>query len=237
MSDWAAKRFWQNTEIRKTDAGYEVMLDSRPVRTPGKLPFFVPTEPLARKIAAEWQAQNDKIDPTTMPATRTTNSAIEKVMVQQAEVTAHLAEYGGTDLLCYRAEGPEALIARQAAAWDPLLDWARQELHAPLKVTSGVMPVAQDPAALFELYRQIEAFSAFELAAFYDLVTLPGSLVIGLAAARRLLPPEELWERACVDEAWQIEIWGYDDEAERVNQLKRRAFLDAAEFLFLVQSA
>lgn len=236
MSDWAAKRFWQNTEIRKTNAGYEIMLDSRPVRTPGKMPFWVPTEPLARRIAAEWQAQGDKIDPTSMPATRTTNSAIEKVTVQQAEVAAHLGEYGGTDLLCYRAEGPEALIARQAAGWDPLLGWAKQELNAPLKVTSGVMPVAQDPTALSELNKHVEAFSAFELAAFYDLVTLPGSLVIGLAASKRFLPPEELWERARIDEAWQIEIWGRDDEAERVNQLKRRAFLDAAEYLFLVQS-
>ena len=235
MSDWAPKRFWTSADIRVVEGGFEIVLDSRPVRTPLKSPLVVPSKTLAERIAAEWDAQEAKVNPATMPATRITNSAIDKVMAQMPEIVALLSEYGGTDLLCYRATGPEELIARQAEAWDPLLDWADRQFGAQLRVTSGVMPIAQDPAAISAFVKQVERFSAFELAAFYELVSLSGSLVIALAAETGHLPASDLWERARADEAWQIDIWGADDEAERVNQLKRGAFLQAANYLNILR--
>src|SRR5690606_37458663 len=127
--------------------GFEVALDERPLRTPGKQPLILPTSGLAEAVAAEWDEQADVIDPHTMPLTRAANSAIEKVAPQFADVAGMLAEYGGTDLLSYRAEQPVELARRQAEAWDPLVDWAATELRAPLRVTHGVIPIAQDSQA------------------------------------------------------------------------------------------
>ncbi len=130
---WTAKRFWQAATAEATEGGFTVRLDGRPVKTPAKAPLVLPTLALAQAIAAEWDAQTGTVRPATMPLTRAANSAIDKVAPMRAEVIAELAGYGGTDLLCYRAEGPEALVARQAAAWDPLLDWAATALRAPLR--------------------------------------------------------------------------------------------------------
>ena len=124
MSDWRPKRFWTAATVEPAPGGHTVHLDGRPVRTPGKSPLIVPTEAMARAIAAEWDAQTGIVRPETMPFTRSANSAIEKVAPQFDEVVGLLAAYGETDLLCYRAHGPAELMARQAAAWDPLLDWA-----------------------------------------------------------------------------------------------------------------
>jgi chaperone required for assembly of F1-ATPase len=235
MSEWAAKRFWTSTEVVAEGDGFSVRLDGRPVRTPAKKPLIVPTRVLAEEIAGEWQAQEKVVKPSTMPVTRTANSAIDKVAVQRTEIIDILGEYGGTDLLCYRATGPQELIARQAAAWDPLLDWAETALGARLKVTQGVLPIAQNPPDLARLSAQIVEFSDFELAAFHDLVALPGSLVIGLAVTFGQKSPEALWEIARLDELWQIEQWGEDEEAEATNRLKKQAFLDAARFFRLAQ--
>ena len=125
MSDWAPKRFWTETRADACDGGYPVYLDPRTVRTPAKAAFVVPSRALAEAIAVEWDAQADKIDPSTMPMTRTANSAIDKVTAQREEVAEMLAAYGDSDLLCYRADHPLELQLRQAASWDPLLGWVR----------------------------------------------------------------------------------------------------------------
>ena len=142
MSDWKPKRFWKKAVATACDGGFTVELDGRSVKTPAKETLIVPTMPMAKATAAEWDAQGETLDPITMPITRGANAAIDKVRTQHAEVAAMLAEYGDSDLLCYRAAGPETLIARQAAAWDPLLDWAAQTLDARLTVGQGVMHVA-----------------------------------------------------------------------------------------------
>lgn len=235
MSGWVAKRFWTAAEVAKAEGGFAVHLDGRPIRTPAKAPLIVPTRALAHAIADEWQAQGEKIDPRTMPVTRAANAAIDKVRPQHAEVAALIAEYGGTDLLCYRAEGPVALVARQAAAWDPLLDWSQAELGARLAVTAGVVPVPQDAAALAALSARVAALDEFELAAVHDLVSITGSLILGLAVAAGRLSAEEAWDIARLDEAWQIEHWGEDEEAAAEAALKRQALLDAARFLHLAR--
>lgn len=230
MSVWAARRFWTAATAVPVDGGYTVQLDARPVRTPLKAPLVLPTIALAKAVAAEWQAQEKAVNPETMPFTRTANSAIDKVRPQFAAVADMLADYGGSDLLCYRAEGPAGLVARQAQSWDPLLDWARDDLAAPLRQATGVMHVAQPEASLAALRHQVQAMSAFQLAAFHDLVAISGSLVLALAVARGRITADEAWTRSRVDEDWQISLWGEDEEAAEAAARKREALLQADRF-------
>ncbi|MFT6533237.1 MAG: chaperone required for assembly of F1-ATPase [Limimaricola cinnabarinus] len=234
MSEWKAKRFWKEANVAPAEGGWQVLLDARPVRTPAKAPLVLPTQALAEALAAEWQAQEERIDPGSMPLTRTANSALDKVAVQRAEVAQMLAAYGGSDLLCYRAERPAELIARQASEWDSLLDWAEERHGARLVTATGVMPVAQDAAALERLAAPVFAMEPFALAAFHDLVALSGSLVLALAVVERRLEPQEAWRLSRLDEDWQIEQWGDDEEAEAMARVKRAAFLDAARFWALL---
>lgn len=235
MSEWKVKRFWDETAVAEVEGGYTVTLDGRPVRTPAKAALVLPSQALAEAVAAEWAAQDGEIAPHAMPITRTVNSAIDTVASNRAQVVAELAGYGETDLLCYRAEAPAELVARQAERWDPLLDWAAENLGARLVPVAGVIAVQQDAAGLARLAAQINALDPFELAAFHQLVALSGSLVIGFAAISGLHTAEELWVLSRVDEDWQAEQWGVDDEAAEQIALKRRAFLDAAHIFQLTR--
>lgn len=230
MSGWAKKRFWKETSFEAVDGGYSILLDGRAVKTPAKAPLVVPTASMAQAIAAEWDAQDGEIDPTGMPVTRSANAAIDKVAVQHKEVADMLAEYGGSDLLCYRATSPEELIARQADAWDPLLAWASETFGAELKTVAGVMHAPQDEAALAILNAEVHAFDNFQLAAFHDLVGISGSLIIGFAATRDLHPIQTLWERSRIDEQWQEDQWGHDEEAAEQADKKMQAFVEAYAF-------
>lgn len=231
MVEWAARRFWKETTVVAEDGGgWGVRLDGRAVKTPLKTPLVVPTEALALAMAAEWAAQEAEIDPLSMPFTRACNAALDKVTPQQAEVAEMLAAYGGSDLLCYRAEGPQELVARQAAGWDPLLDWAAQTFGARLAVTTGVLPVAQDPAALAALNDAVARTDPFGLTALHDFVTLSGSLVIGLAAYTKARSLPDLWAFSRIDEAWQAEQWGADEEATEAANVREQAFLQAGRF-------
>lgn len=231
MSEWKARRFWTSAEVVPTGDGYGVALDGRPVRTPAKAELRLPSRGLAEAVAAEWEAQEDVIDPTVMHVTRAANAALDKVAPQRAEVVAMLAEYGDTDLVCYRADAPEGLVERQTTAWDPLLDWAEERFGARLISVQGVMHAAQPPAALDRLAAPLQEMSVFELTAMHDLVSLSGSLVIGLAAAEGAWPAGTLWEHSRIDERWQQEFWGVDSEAEAMAEERRRAFLRARRFL------
>jgi chaperone required for assembly of F1-ATPase len=224
MTEWAPKVFWNKAEVFDADDGFGVALDGRPVRTPAKSKLILPTRSLAVATAAEWAAQQETVNPLLMPYTRMANAALDKVSVQHAEVAMMLADYGDSDLLCYRADGPDDLVARQTATWDPMLDWARTILGVRLQVRTGVMHVPQDPAALAKLRDMVMAFDEFRLAAFHDLVTLSGSLILGVAAAKSARPADELWEMSRLDELWQIEKWGDDDAAIEAAEVKHQAF-------------
>lgn len=230
MSEWKARRFWKAATTRPAGEGWEVLLDDRPVRTPGKLPLVLPTQALAQAIAEEWDAQRDVIDPHAMPLTRAANSAIEKVAPQFQAVADMLSDYGGTDLLCYRADQPEALIRMQAQGWDPLVDWAATQMGAPLRITHGVIPVAQDPASLDRLRAEVHGLDIFGLTALHDLVTLPGSLVIGLAVLRGRIDAGEAHRLSRIDEDFQASRWGADEEAASAAENRRLAILAAARF-------
>ncbi|MGB0439923.1 MAG: ATP12 family protein, partial [Paracoccaceae bacterium] len=148
MSEWAPKVFWTTVETLAVEGGHTVVLDGRRIKTPAKAALTVPTQGLAQAIAKEWAAQSETVTPATMPFTRTANAAIDKVTLQRAEVADMLSAYGDSDLLCYRAPGPDDLVAQQAVAWDPLLDWAAERYGARLDARSGVIHVAQSPDAL-----------------------------------------------------------------------------------------
>ena len=230
---WAPKRFWKQAEVVAEDTGFTVSLDGRGLKTPAKTAFWVPTRGLAEAVAAEWQAQEGKVKPETMPYTRTANSALDKVQPQFAAVADMLAAYGGSDLLCYRAEAPQELILRQAAAWDPLLAWAKAEFGVDLTVTHGIMPIDQPAPSLAVLTDAVHALSPFELAAFHDLVAITGSLVLALAIAQGHVTPDAGFDLSRVDESWQIDLWGVDEDAAESEAIKRESVLQAARFFIL----
>ena len=236
MSAWAARRFWTDVTVETVPGGYAIRLDARPLRTPLKADLVLPTPGLADAVAAEWRAQDGLVDPRTMPFTRAANSAIDKIVPQRAEVLAMLAAYGGSDLLCYRAEGPQELAARQSSGWDPWLAWADRRLGARLSVTRGLVPIDQDPAALDRLAAALDPMSAFQIAGAHDLITISGSLVLALAVCQGDLSPEGAWDLARIDEDWQIEQWGRDEEADALATARRDDFMRADRIFRLSSS-
>ena len=233
MSAWTAKRFWTAAEAVACDGGFTVRLDGRAVKTPAKAALVVPTLAMAQAIAAEWDAQTGEVKPATMPVTRAANSAIDKIIAQRDEVVEIIAAYGQTDLLCYRAVAPAALIARQAAGWDPLLDWAAESLGARLMVTAGVVHVAQPPEAVARLTARVAGMTEFQLAGLHDLVAISGSLVLALAVTDGRLGIDAAWALSRIDENWQIEQWGVDEEAAELEAFRRVAFGEASRFYAL----
>jgi chaperone required for assembly of F1-ATPase len=235
MSDWAAKRFWSSVVTERREDEHVVLLDGRLVKTPAKATLSVPTQAMAEAIAAEWDAQSDKIDPRTMPTTRSANAALDKVKPQRLEVAALISAYGEDDFLCYRAPAPQELIERQNQAWDPLLAWAAKALDSPLQTVEGVMHVEQPANSVINLTACVTVQTPFQLAALHDLVSMSGSLVIGLAAQAGAFEIDDLWTWSRLDELWQIEHWGQDDEAHATAGIKCQSFLHAYRFYKLCE--
>ncbi len=228
-----AKRFWKDVSVKPEGDMFSIWLDTRQMKTPLKATLAVPTRAYAEGIAAEWDAVEGEIKPLTMHLTRAANATIDYVIAKRAEVAEMLAEYASTDLICYRAEGPEALVDRQADAWDPLLKWA-VKLGAPLTPTQGVIPIAQPENSLKTLRSLVQEIDAWRLTAFHDLVTISGSLIIGFAVFRGKLTAEDAWQLSRIDESWQEEQWGEDAEATATAIHKRDEFLKAAHLLSLL---
>ncbi len=229
------KRFWKEVRVAPAEAGWALHLDHRPVRTPAGAACLLPTRALAEAVAGEWEAQGDEVDPRAMPLTRSANSAIDRVIPDPAPVAEDIAAYGGTDLVCYRAPHPEGLKRREAEAWDPLVDWAAEALGAPLVLAEGVMHVRQPERSLARLSAAVHGHGPWELTALHELVTLSGSLVIGLAVSHGRLDPATAWALSRIDEDWNIEEWGEDAEAAAVAERRRRDFEAAARLLALVR--
>jgi chaperone required for assembly of F1-ATPase len=230
MSVWAAKRFWTDATVEPVDGGWTVRLDGRAVKTPLKAAFVVPTHAMAAAVADEWQAQTGLVRPETMPVTRSANSAIDKVAAQFDAVVDLIGAYGGSDLLCYRATHPAGLIARQAAAWDPVLDWAADVLGVRLAVTTGVMPVPQDAKNLRMLRARVAAMTPFQIAGFHDLVAISGSLILSLAVTKGFLARDAAWDCSRIDETWQNEQWGVDEDAAMMEATRHAGFVHAGRF-------
>lgn len=233
MSGWKAKRFWSQAAAEACAGGFTVRLDSRAVKTPAKAALVLPNFSMAQACADEWNAQHGVIKPETMPMTRYANSAIDKVAHHRIEVAAIVSAYGETDLLCYRATDPEGLIARQAIGWNPHLAWAAAELSAPLNVTQGVTPIDQPTESIARLHGLTAALTPFQLAAFHDLVAITGSLILGFCLAKRRLSPDEAFAISRIDEHWQVELWGKDEDAADLETLKNAALARAHRFFGL----
>ncbi|MFW6077968.1 MAG: ATP12 family chaperone protein [Hyphomicrobiales bacterium] len=230
----AQKRFYEAVTVTGESGGFGIALDRRPLRTPARAPLVVPTRALAETIAEEWAAQGEHIVPATMVLTRLANTAIDRVAGREQAVAEDIVAYGSCDLLCYRADSPERLAARQADAWDPLLTWAARRLGSHFVCVAGVVHHPQPDAALKALARELEHQGAFRLAALHTITTLTGSAVLALALREGAMSADAAWAAAHVDEDWQIEQWGPDAEAEARRAARRREFDCAMRLLELV---
>ncbi len=226
------KRFWTTVDV----ADGAVLLDGKAVRTPGRLPLVLPCAALAEAVAAEWRAVQGSIEPHKMRLTGLANAAIEQIAPDPASFAASLARYGETDLLCYRADAPDDLIARQAAAWDPPLAWARVRYDVAFVVTAGIVHRAQPFDTVTRLGAAVAARTAWELAALTPLVTIGGSLVVALMLAEAAIAPDAAFDACHLDEVWQAELWGEDWMATEARAARCADFLSAAAFLALLRA-
>ena len=218
----------------QADGGLAIELDGRRVKTPARAELVVPTRALADAIAAEWNESGDTIDPRTMPLTGLANAAIDRVAADKDSFAANLARYAESDLTCYRAEGPESLVARQAESWDALLGWARRRYDVDFATCSGVMHVAQPEETIRKLGYVVASLDPFLLAGLSPLVTIGGSLVAALAVLEEIMRATDAWEAVSLDDRWQMEQWGADGEAEAALDARRQDFLAGARFLELL---
>ena len=235
MTDWRnLKRFYKEASAIKTDDGFTVALDGKPVKTPGKRDLVVPLEVIAEAIVAEWQEQGETIDVPAMAMLRLAATAIDRVAVNRAEVDAVTLKFAETDLLCYRARQPPELVARQAKSWQPLLDWAGSDLQAPLVITEGIVPVVQPHEALNGLGAALAALSDLEVTAVSGIAAATGSLVIGFAVKHGRLSPTEAANVGLLDELFQMEHWGEDETTQERHAAIRQEINESARFLRLL---
>ena len=205
------KRFYASAGMGEVDGGFTVTLDGKPTRTPSGRTVIVPVSSLAETIAAEWNAQGEFIEPLTMPVTRFANSVVQGVVDNVAAVTDDVARYFASDLLFYRAGHPEGLVAREATHWDPVLFWARDTLGAHFILAEGVMHVRQ-PAQAAAAARAALPTDPWAIAALHLITTLTGSALLALALFHGAVDPDQAWAAAHIDEDWNAEKWGVDEE-------------------------
>ncbi len=224
------KHFYKNAGVADAPGGFAITLDERPIRTPSGRPVVVPTREIADAIAAEWNAQQEIIDPLTMPLTRFANSVVDAVVDRVEAVTDDVAKYLGSDLLFYRASHPEALVAREAAHWDPVVFWAADTLGAHFILAEGIVHVRQPDSAISAARAALPA-DPWSIAALHVVTTLTGSALLALALLRGLLDQDQVWAAAHVDEDWNIEKWGVDEEVAARRAARLIDFNAAADIL------
>ena len=208
------KRFYTKVGLNEDASGHAITLDDKTVRTPSRNALVVPSRTVAESMVAEWEAQKEFIDPLSMPVTRLANSVLDAISTEEqiAAVRDDIAKYFGSDLLFYRASHPEALMAREASAWDPVLFWVAEELGAHFILAEGVMHVSQPEQALAAARAALPSDS-WRVAALHMVTTITGSALLALALLRGRLNADEVWSAAFVDEDWNAEKWGLDEES------------------------
>ena len=230
------KRFYRKAEPVERAAGHGIVLDGKPIKTPGKRDLVVPNEALAAAIAGEWNAQEAEVLAATMPLTRLATTTIDRVATQRDTIVRQTANYAATDLVCYRAAQPAALTARQQAVWQPLIDWAVLRYDAPLVVTSGVIPKSQPAASLRALATAVAEQGDFKLTALHVTTAACGSLVIALALFEGHLGPQQAFATSQLDESFQIEAWGEDSEQAARRRALAADIDAAAQFISLLRA-
>jgi chaperone required for assembly of F1-ATPase len=209
-----AKRFYKDVTVGEHGNEFVILLDGRPLKTPAKKLFAFPTHSAAALVAAEYDAQLIEINPAKMQMTRLANTAVDGVATELDAVIADMQKFAGSDLLCYRSEGPERLVDRQAASWDHYLNWTKAALSAEFKITAGIMPVEQDPKAVATIGTALRTFThPLAIASLHQMTSLTGSVILALAVGMREVTATEAWTAAHVDEDWGLEMWGADDDA------------------------
>jgi chaperone required for assembly of F1-ATPase len=220
------KRFYKQVSVAPAESGFAVHLDGRPVKTPLKRSLVMPGETMAEAVAAEWDAQGTHINPAAMIMTKLANTAIDRVSGDEARIIGEIVDFAGSDLICYRADRPEGLVSRQAAHWDPVLEWVRAAHGCKFVCVAGVMRAEQPSVSLETLRAVLAGEGAYRLTAIHNLTTLTGSALIAIKVAAGALDPQAAWLAAHVDEDWQIEQWGEDEEAS-ARRAARKADFDA----------
>jgi chaperone required for assembly of F1-ATPase len=223
------QRFYDTAASRPEAGGYVVLLDGKVVRTPARQPLILPNQAVTDAVAAEWQDQQTVIDPGRMALTRLANSIIDRVTASASAVAAEVEKYLGSDLLFYRAEGPERLVARQQELWDPIVAWARTALGARFELVEGVIHVAQPHESIKAAAAAIPR-DPWRLGSVHSLTTLTGSALIALALAHKAISPDTAWTAAHVDEDWNMELWGRDTLAlerreQRLSEMRAAAMV------------
>jgi chaperone required for assembly of F1-ATPase len=233
MSEAPARRFYKAVAVAGMAAPFAITLDERSLRTPLKRALDLPTRPLAEAVAAEWEAQAEKIDPQSMPFTKLANTALDRVASDRGRIVREIVDFAGSDLVCYRAEKPPELVERQARGWQPVLDWARSAFGGEFTLTEGIVHIEQPAMALRAMNDYLSRKSAWELTALHNMTTLTGSALISSMASEGALLPAEAWLAAHIDEDWQIEQWGEDEEASHRRQYRKREFDTCLRFCAL----
>jgi chaperone required for assembly of F1-ATPase len=231
MSARVLRRFYQVARTVPVAGGFGVLLDDKPLKSPAKRVLAVSSESLASALAAEWHAQGEAVRPDTLRVTRIVCTALDRIPKRRESVLEELVGYGASDLLCYRAERPESLVGRQAMIWQPMVDWANARYGIALIVTAGIRPITQPTEAVARLRAAAAAQPDLGLAALHQASTTCGSLVIGLMLADGMIGADAAFEAAQLDESYQIEQWGEDQELSE-RRLIVRAELAAAEQVF-----
>jgi chaperone required for assembly of F1-ATPase len=229
------KRVYRDVRVAPAGDGWRILLDARALQTPARAPLLLPWRVLAEAIAAEWEAQGEKVVPATMPLMRLAATAIDRTAVQRGQVIDEIVGYAQTDLVCYRAERPPELAARQSAAWQPLVDWVTLRFDAPLLVTTGIVPKAQPVAAIAAIRAAVEPLDPFRLTALHSATTACGSVVVGLALNERHLDAEAAWQASQLEETFQLEQWGEDAEAAARRAVLKRDIEATDRFMRLLR--
>ena len=224
------KRFYKDVTVARTDIGWTVQLDGRPIKTQGGKPQVLPTETLAEMLGAEWRSQGETIDPSTFRFRDMADYALDVVASDPEPVVEKLLGYAETDTLCYRADPEEPLYRRQQEMWEPLLTAFEAREGVTLHRVSGVLHRPQAEASLARLRERLASLGAFELAALEQLTSLAASLCIGLGALEGNSDAEALWAAANLEEEWQADLWGREEEAEERRAKRKHDFLAAVEF-------
>ncbi|MBO6949612.1 MAG: ATPase [Rhodospirillales bacterium] len=227
------RRFYKNVGVEDADGGFLIVLDARPVKTPGKASVVVATRALAEAIASEWDAQGEKIDPHAMPLTQIACTAIDKVAPNRDEISAQVVRYAGADLLCYRVDNPADLVARQLEEWQPVLDWLATAQGIALRTTTGLIAEDQDPVAMERALAAVDTLDDHELAAMAVMVQTTGSFALTMAVINGHLGWERAADASQLDEIYQSELWGADREAEQRLRGLRNDIEAAARYLTL----
>ncbi len=234
------RRFFRVVDVAPLAEGYTVRLDGRPIRVKSGKVLVVPARGLAEALAEEWDALADKVDFARLPLTRLAFVGAGDGtggVAALADFRAAIAKFAGSDLVCYRAAHPDALVAREAELWDPVLDWVNERFGTAFVPATGISFVAQPADSLACISRHLEAYGAFQLAALKAMTEITGSLFLALAVASGQMSAEAAWRAAQVDEEWQRAQWGADREAAARTARHRADFLHAARFFVLAGEA